>query len=144
MKLRKAGIDDAPEIARLAEELGYPVSPEAMWARLAALLSHPDHHISVVEDDDALHGWIAVEHRRTLESGDRMEIVGLVVDASRRGSGVGRMLVADAEQWARQCGFHVISVRSNIVREASHPFYEHLGYARRKTQHYYVKPLASA
>jgi len=141
MKLRKAVMDDAPEIARLTEELGYPASTEAMRTRLAALLPHPDHHISVVEDGGRLHGWIAVEHRRTLESGERMEIVGLVVDANCRGSGMGRMLVADAEQWARQCGFDAMSVRSNIVREGSHPFYERLGYVRRKTQHCYVKPL---
>jgi GNAT superfamily N-acetyltransferase len=137
--LRKARIDDAPEFARLAAELGYPVPAETMRDRLSTLLQHPDHHVSVVEEGDALLGWIAVEHRRTLESGERIEIVGLVVDASRRGGGVGRKLVADAEQWAQQSGFGSISVRSNILREESHPFYRRLGYVVRKTQHFYVK-----
>jgi GNAT superfamily N-acetyltransferase len=142
MMLRLARIDDVAEIARLAEELGYPASAEMMRARLDSLLAHPDHRISVVEEGNRLRGWIAVEHRRTLESGERIEIVGLVVDTRHRGGGVGRMLVADAEQWARQSGFDVILVRSNITRQASHPFYEHLGYIRRKTQHCYAKPLA--
>nr|WP_239537608.1 GNAT family N-acetyltransferase [Dyella mobilis] len=113
-----------------------------MSERLGALLSHPNHHVSVAEQGAALLGWIAVEHRCTLESGERIEIVGLVVDASHRGGGVGRMLVADAERWARQRGFEAISVRSNIARDASHPFYESLGYVRRKTQHCYTKTLA--
>lgn len=139
--LRKAHIGDAPEFARLTAELGYPVSTEDMRDRLKLLLSHPDHHISVVEEGDALVGWIAVEHRRTLESGERVEIVGLVVDQRRRGAGVGRMLVADAEQWAHRSGFDAIAVRSNILREDSHPFYQRLGYVKRKTQHFYLKTL---
>jgi GNAT superfamily N-acetyltransferase len=143
MKLRMACVDDAEGIARLATQLGYPTPGETMRTRLSTLLVHSDHHVSVVDDRGQLLGWIAVEHRRTLESGERVEIVGLVVDAGHRGGGVGRMLVEDAEQWARQSGFEAISVRSNIAREASHPFYERLGYMRRKTQHYYVKKLAA-
>jgi GNAT superfamily N-acetyltransferase len=140
---RKACLDDAPEMARLATELGYPVSAQDIRDRLEALLPHPDHHLSVVEQGDALFGWIAAEHRRTLESGERIEIVGLIVDARSRGQGVGRLLVTDAERWARESGFASISVRSNIARDASHPFYESLGYVRRKTQHVYVKPLVA-
>jgi GNAT superfamily N-acetyltransferase len=141
MKLRVAHIDDAPEIARLAGELGYQTPIDAMRDRLQLLLQHADHLIRVAQEGDMLHGWIAVERRRTLESGERIEIVGLVVDAKCRGTGVGRLLVADAEQWACSLGFASISVRSNIARDASHPFYERLGYMRRKTQHCYTKAL---
>jgi GNAT superfamily N-acetyltransferase len=139
MMLRTARIDDAAEIARLAVELGYPTPIDTMRDRLQALLQHADHFIRVAQEGDALRGWIAAERRRTLESGERVEIVGLVVDTSCRGSGVGRLLVVDAEQWARSLGFMSMSVRSNIARDASHPFYERLGYVRRKTQHCYVK-----
>jgi GNAT superfamily N-acetyltransferase len=140
--LRAARLDDAEELARLAAELGYPASATDMHDRLRVLLVHPDHRICVVEEGALLLGWIAVELRRTLESGERIEIVGLIVDARSRGKGIGRMLVADAEQWALQSGFDSISVRSNIARDASHLFYESQGYIRRKTQHAYVKPLA--
>jgi predicted N-acetyltransferase YhbS len=34
-----------------------------------------------------------------------------------------------------------MTVRSNVVRSGSHPFYERLGYARSKTQHAYRKAL---
>lgn len=139
--LRKAGDDDAAEIARLSGELGYSTPVQAMRERLAVLASHPDHCVTVVERGNSLLGWIAVEHRRTLESGERVEIVGLVVDAGCRGGGVGRLLVQHAEQWARQRGFDTICVRSNVLRDSSHPFYERMGYIRRKTQHFYLKSL---
>jgi GNAT superfamily N-acetyltransferase len=142
--LRKALVEDAADIARLAGELGYATSVEAMHERLVVLAAHPDHCITVAEREGHLLGWITVEHRRTLESGERVEIVGLVVDAQCRGSGVGRLLVQAAEQWAHQLGFDTLCVRSNVLRDASHPFYERMGYVRRKTQHYYVKPLFHA
>ena len=140
--LRPACIEDAAEIARLAGELGYPVAADVMQARLQALLSLPQHRIVVARGEhDGLLGWIAVECRLTLESGERIEIVGLVVDAAVRGTGLGRALVADAERWALALGFDAIGVRSNVAREGSHPFYARLGYARVKTQHAYSKPL---
>lgn len=140
--LRPACIGDAAEIARLAGELGYPVETAAMVARLRATLPLPQHRVTVaLGEREGLAGWIAVERRLTLEAGERVEIVGLVVDAAARGSGVGRALVADAERWARALGFDAIGVRSNVAREGSHPFYESLGFARVKTQHMYRKRL---
>lgn len=140
--LREARIDDAAEIARLAGELGYPVGVDALYARLRELLPMPQHRIVVAQGDcDDLLGWIAAERRLTLESGERIEIVGLVVGAVARGSGVGRALVVDAEHWALAQGFDAIGVRSNVMREGSHPFYESLGFARVKTQHAYRKVL---
>ncbi|HKR76548.1 MAG TPA: GNAT family N-acetyltransferase [Rhodanobacter sp.] len=142
VQLRPARIEDAAEIARLAGELGYPVETTAMAARLRAILPLRQHHVTVaVGGCKGLVGWIAVERRLTLEAGERVEIVGLVVDASARGSGVGRALVADAESWALALGFDAIGVRSNVAREDSHPFYECLGFARVKTQHMYRKRL---
>ncbi|MEW9623305.1 GNAT family N-acetyltransferase [Rhodanobacter geophilus] len=140
--LRPARIEDAAEIARLAGELGYPVQMAAMEARLRAILPLPRHHVTLAQGEGGgLLGWIAVERRLTLESGERVEIAGLVVDAAARGTGIGRALVTDAERWALAQGFEAIGVRSNVMREGSHPFYESLGYARVKTQHAYGKRL---
>ena len=77
-----------------------------------------------------------------LESGERAEIVGLIVTSSARRSGTGLALVKAAEKWAVEQGMPSISVRSNVARVESHPFYERLGYVRTKTQHAYAKQLA--
>lgn len=139
--VRNARIEDAAEIARLAGELGYATPANVMCERLMALVSHPDHHIRVVDSGDGLRGWVASERRRILEAGERIEIIGLVVDARCRGMGIGRMLVEDSEKWARQLGFDAVCVRSNVLRDSSHPFYERIGYVQRKTQHFYIKEL---
>lgn len=141
VSVRGATLADAAEIARLSAELGYPATGEQMHARLAQLLPQATHFVAVADSSTGLHGWIAAERRLLLEYGDCAEIVGLVVDARARRGGVGQALVAAAEQWARDQALDELTVRSNIVREASHPFYERLGFVRRKTQHSYAKAL---
>ena len=97
--------------------------------------------IAVAEDASVIVGWVAAEQRLVLESGERAEIVGLVVSAGNRRAGIGTTLVQAAEAWARSRGFADISVRSNVLRDAAHEFYERLGYTRIKTQHAYRKTL---
>jgi GNAT superfamily N-acetyltransferase len=140
---RTACLEDAAEIARLAAELGYPATTQEIAARLTGLLPLRHHHVVVAEGDAILLGWIAVERRLTLESGERIEIVGLVVSSVTRRGGIGHALVADAERWALAQGFNSIAVRSNAARTEAHPFYEGLGYVRRKTQHVYSKWLGT-
>ena len=36
----------------------------------------------------------------------------------------------------------VLALRSNVIRERAHDFYERQGYARKKSQHYYEKALS--
>jgi N-acetylglutamate synthase-like GNAT family acetyltransferase len=140
--LRRARIGDAAELARLSEQLGYPQQAVEFERRLRRLLISADHPVIVATDDDThLLGFIAVERRLLLETGDRVEIVGLVVDDDARGRGLGQALVRAAEDWARTLGVGEVFVRSNIVREQSHPFYESSGYERTKTQHVYRRRL---
>jgi GNAT superfamily N-acetyltransferase len=63
------------------------------------------------------------------------------VDEKYRGSGAGRALVEHVEAWARERGALEVSLRTNIVRDGAHKFYQHLGYEVQKTQHKFRKPL---
>ena len=142
--IRPAQMTDAEEIARLAIELGYPVSAAEICSGLALLLASEHHFVAVAPGDDGqLLGWVTVELRVLLESGKRAEISGLVVTASARRAGVGGKLVRVAEQWAARHALSSICVRSNIARVESHPFYQTMKYVRKKTQHIYEKPLSS-
>ena len=67
--------------------------------------------------------------------------MGLVVDSGARRRGLGRALVDVAENWTRARGLCLLTVRSNVTRDGSHPFYESLGYTRSKTQHVYGKVI---
>jgi GNAT superfamily N-acetyltransferase len=142
--LRPARIEDAAEIARLSIELGYPATVVDMRSRLALLLEQAAHRVCVVDAGETLQGWIAIEQRLILEIGDCVEVMGLVVDTNSRHSGVGRALMEEAERWARTLGIGRITVRSDILRDASHPFYERMGYVRHKTQHAYDKLIEPA
>jgi GNAT superfamily N-acetyltransferase len=144
--VRAAVPADAAVIARLSAQLGYPAEATVFEARLRRLLDSPLHAVLVAagkpapaKAGDALAGLVGLEHRITLESGERAEIVGLVVDAAARRAGVGRALVAAAEAWTRGRGLDTLFLRSNVVRPEAHAFYPGLGFARTKTQHVYSK-----
>lgn len=143
MYIRPALTADAGAIARLTTELGYATSTDEIRIRLATLLPRDTQFIAVAENASGVVGWVAAEERMLLESGPRVELVGLIVAASARRTGIGAELVREAESWARERGHESIFVRSNVVRVEAHPFYERLGYTRKKTQHAYVKLLAS-
>jgi S-adenosylmethionine decarboxylase len=52
--------------------------------------------------------------------------------------------VAAVEEWAAKRRIELVTVRSNVSRIESHPFYQSLGYLRVKTSHVYRKRLAGA
>lgn len=140
--LRRAVEADASEIARLSAQLGYPGEVEAFAQRLRFLLGSPKHSVLVADGGDGhLQGFVGIEHRVMIEMGERVEIVGLVVDVQARRTGVGRALMEAAEQWAREVGVKEIFLGSNVVRPEAHAFYPSLGYAVIKTQHSYLKRL---
>jgi GNAT superfamily N-acetyltransferase len=140
--LRPALPGDAAEIARLAGALGYEASGEQMRVRLLRLCPDPAQCVLVASAGAApLLGWIHAARMLVLESGEVVEILGLVVDAAARRRAIGRALVAAAERWARECGIERIVVRSNAVRAEAHSFYPALGYALAKTQQVYRKSL---
>ena len=142
MTIRLAVEDDAPALAPLCGELGYPSTAEETRQRLAALLERPeDHAVFVAEVDGALLGWGSVAVTRLLEAADRAELTGLVVTEASRGRGVGRELVATVEEWARARGLAQVGVRSNVIRLDAHRFYEGLGYPRAKQQVVFRKTL---
>jgi len=144
-QIRTALERDAAQIAHLSHELGYPVAESELLLRLKTLLASTRDLVLVAAGPDLkLLGWIAVAPHLALETGHRAEITGLVVGAAARRAGVGRALVGAAEAWAAQQGFGVITVRSNVLRVESHPFYQGLGYRQRKTQHCYEKTLPRA
>ena len=137
--VRTLNLADSPEVARLSGQLGYPVAEAAVRERLGRMLASPTHAAWAAVRDGKILGWLAAEIRVTIETEPRVEITGLVVDEAARRTGIGQLLVAQAEQWALQHGYDTVLVRSQVIRAESHPFYQGLGYERIKTQHVYKK-----
>ncbi|MEZ5319123.1 MAG: GNAT family N-acetyltransferase [Vicinamibacterales bacterium] len=142
--LRRARPDDAPVMAALAGELGYPTAPAAMTARLAIVAARPDEIVLVAQPapgTPTIAGWIHVFAAVRLESEPYGEVGGLIVSADVRGGGLGHALLAAGEAWARRQGCMDMRVRSNAVRQRAHTFYERCGYRSPKTQRVFVKGL---
>jgi GNAT superfamily N-acetyltransferase len=139
--VRRAMREDNDAIALLAGDLGYPATSEEMLPRLDELLVSATEAIFVAAAEQSVIAWIQVGITITIESGASAEIRGLVVSESRRSGGVGAMLVAAAEEWGRSRGVSRMRVRSNVIRERTHRFYERLGYVVRKSQKAFEKKL---
>jgi GNAT superfamily N-acetyltransferase len=141
MNVRPASDVDAAEIAALLTALGYPAQPPVVRRRLA-LLEESDAVLLAV-------GGMVALHRIPLlaEGGAIARITALVVAPDRRGTGIGRELLAAAEQVARRWGCDLIEVSSGRrqERESAHRFYRAAGFedtAMRSTR--YWKRLAVA
>jgi GNAT superfamily N-acetyltransferase len=134
---------DAEGVAALSTQLGYPSTAEQTLRRFRALGDAPDARVWVAQDaEGAIVGWIHLFGNRLLESDPDVEIGGLVVHEDARGRGVGRALVGAAEDWARERGYTMVSVRSNVLRKAAHEFYKGLGYEPTKSQFKFRKKIA--
>ncbi len=142
IRVRIATREDVAGIRSLAEELGYPYSEEIMKGRLENLLSEAEHILLVAERGDGeVVGWVHGFVRKLLIADVQIEIGGLVVQEDFRGMGIGKKLLEEVEDWARKKGIGVISLRSNIIREEAHRFYEEVGYEVMKTSKIFRKRL---
>lgn len=138
---RRAAPEDAAAIATLSGQLGYPSTDAEVRARLADVVEREDSAVFVTEEAGNVIAWIHVYGIHTLESDAHAEIAGLVVDEAHRNRGIGQALVGAAERWAIEAGYRDIRVRSNVVRERTHRFYEREGYRIVKRQAAFVKDL---
>ena len=140
--VRPARESDAALIAQLSATLGYPATAAQILDRLQFMLGSQHDLIAIATDSSgAAIGWMQAHASHVLESGFRVEIIGLIVAPEARRHGAGRALVNEAEQWARRLGADKVVVRSNVQRAESHAFYPALGYELTKTQKVYCKKL---
>lgn len=140
--IRDALFADAARIADLATQLGYPSSTEQVLVRLRTLPQDASHAVFVAEDGAGrVIGWAHAYALHFVGSDLRAEVGGLVVDESCRSAGAGKALMARIEDWAREKGLAAVTLRSNVIRQPAHKFYEKLGYTRIKTQHAFRKVL---
>src|SRR4029077_12764463 len=142
MKIRRAKNADAAQIAVLTGQLGYPATTAQIRERLRRIQPASQNAIFVADSaGDGVVGWLHVSKEPLLESDVRAEVNGLVVAEGQRSLGAGAQLLAAAEDWARKHGCKSMSVRSNVIRERAHKFYERNGYEHYKTQKSFRKPL---
>ena len=133
--LRLLESTDAEAVSALLPDLGYEATADQVARRLAALREWPDQEAFVAASDGRVVGLCHVQGVRMLNSEGYAEIQALVVSAACQGQGIGKRLVAHACDWAFARGYERVRLRSNVVREAAHAFYEHLGFEKAKASY---------
>lgn len=142
VRIRAATLADSEKLAALSGQLGYPADAGIVARRLRAITAHDAGAVLVAESlAGAVVGWAHVMPERALVFEARAQLAGLIVAEDARGDGIGAALLHAAEDWARAHGFAVLVVRSNVIRARAHRFYLREGYAEKKRQAVFIKPL---
>lgn len=132
--IREATVEDWPQVAGLLVELGRDVAPSAT-ANPSYLILFGGHIARretvtlVAEQDRRLIGFLDMEFRQRLgHPRPQAWVNDLVVTESMRGQGVGRALLARAEDLAHARGCFRMSLETASWREATHRFYAREGW----------------
>ncbi|PLK49568.1 GNAT family N-acetyltransferase [Uliginosibacterium sp. TH139] len=152
---RQASIADIPSICALGNEVneihhrvwpqifapaGEAARDQAFWAKG---IGAPEAETFVAERDDQVIGFVSVSMFQ--ESGSLMQpmrygrIGSVSVASEHRGKGVGRALMARAEEWAAKHGAIDMRLHAWAFNERAIALYEEQGYAIRS--HFLGKPL---
>ena len=127
--VRDATVADAPLLAPLLGELGYPAADDALASRMRRMLARDDQRVFVAERDEAVLGLLALHVFPVLAyDRDLAMIMALVVTESARGLGVGRALIERAEAVGKSLGASRLMVTTHVRRGEAHAFYERLGF----------------
>ena len=127
--IRIAGPEDAPAVAALLSELGYPSEPRQVAMRLESYSGSAGSAVFVACMGDGVAGVLSFHCIPLLHTDDLLgRITSLVVSAASRRLGIGALLVAEAESFGRQRGCSRFEVTSGDHREDAHAFYERLDY----------------
>ncbi len=139
--LRLGRQSDAAALARLSNELGFPLDEEAARTRLQEALGGPDHALLVAESGGRVVGLMELKRVRLFTARRRVEVVALVVDQDEQGRGIGTRLLEEAERWAEDLRCGKIRVRSRAMRGRAHSLYRSSGYEEIATELLFEKQL---
>jgi GNAT superfamily N-acetyltransferase len=134
--VRVALLSDAPELVSLISELGYSVTEQFVRDRLTELSSSVADIVFIVDCGGEIAGFLSF-HLIPLwhVDGNLGRITALVVSSRFRRCGIGRKLIAAAEEfaWAHRCVR--VEITSGDHRAEAHAFYESAGY-RQETRRF--------
>jgi ribosomal protein S18 acetylase RimI-like enzyme len=132
---------DAAEVTRLLAELGYSWPVRDVAARIDAFHTNGERALVAQRaGSSSLLGVLSLHITPVLHrAGPVGRLTMLVVDASARGTGIGRALVTAAEAYFAERGCVLVEVTSNKKRTDAHAFYERLGY--RATSERFAKSI---
>jgi N-acetylglutamate synthase-like GNAT family acetyltransferase len=139
--IRSAQKEDCSGINQLTNQLGYSSSFEKICEIMDLVLDHTDHQVYIAEKDNSIIGYIHLIQSIRIGSSPFVEIAAFIIDESARSIGVGSSLIKETENWASGLGLKDIRIRSNIIRQEAHKFFQNRGFQNIKTQEVFLKHI---
>ncbi len=140
--VRPAQKEDCSEITHLTNQLGYPSTLEKICEIMDLVLAHNDHQVFIAEKENTIVGYIHLIQSMRIGSNPFVEIAAFIIDESSRSIGVGSSLIRESERWTSGLGFKDIRIRSNIIRQEAHDFFQNRGFQNIKTQEVFSKHMS--
>jgi len=141
--VRAAEMSDAPVLASLMGELGYPTRTSEMEIRLEEILKDPHYATFVAVTEGKVCGMIGTFVHYSYEHNNPAgRILALVVAEKMRGRKIGHRLINAAENNFAQRNIRRIAVYNRLTRTEAHRFYEQMGYEKNGWR--WVKTLAAS
>ncbi len=129
LKIRDARPADAPQLAALVEQLGYPASADAVAQRLERFAASEADRLVVAEVNGAVVGLAALHVSLSVEYDEpAAKLSAIIVDEAHRRRGIGQALVEAMETEARDRGCCLIFLTTADRRREAHSFYARLGF----------------
>jgi GNAT superfamily N-acetyltransferase len=125
--LRPATAEDVPALHDIVQR-AYGVYVEQLGVRPRPLIDDyaervREADVFVAEDDAGVAGLIVLER-----CPDHVLIDNVAVDPGRQGTGIGRVLLTQAEDFARGLGLGQVKLYTNVAMAKNQSIYRHLGY----------------
>ncbi|MFM8738856.1 MAG: GNAT family N-acetyltransferase [Cytophagales bacterium] len=129
MVVRQASLSDAFYVQKLLGQLGYPGASLELVSQKIQLHEDEDYHLLVAEHESEVIAFISLHRFEFLHAHGKIgRITAFCVEERYRSNGVGKLLLAAAEEHLIEQGCIKLEVTSNLVRERTHQFYLQNGY----------------
>ena len=131
LTIRVAEMNDAAALAQLMCELGYETTKSEMQMRMERIAADDCYRTFVAVLDGKVCGMIGTLACPSYEHNDPGgRILALATLGTMRHRGIGRALIATAEEDFAHKGIRRVALNTRLAREDAHKFYESLGYER--------------
>jgi len=139
-KIRPAEEKDLPSLVTLIQnDLGYAEAKEDFVRNQFLQLNKNRDEIFVAEIEGTVAGFIHVEKYSNIYFGPVGNILGLAVREAHRKMGIGKKLLAAAENWSKEKACIGMRLNSGGSRTGAHGFYRSQGYDNEKNQIRFMK-----